>query len=220
MTEEQKKDLYKPEFRDYNFVKEHSFARPATLGSRGVQGSSQPTDQQSKCIGVAEFYQVFCLAKFYFIIFALSSRVVREVLCRSEQIPTLGPLLSSKKFDCVINLFHSDGCEERQYCFEPEPKDPVDQGFTRRPSIFLKSELKNDNGQFWFQWYKVTTKVSRTNSLFSALHNWLGQEEIRPISAHLLGVNDRDFTSKCSKIWRLAQAEKAALLVGKHLVVP
>jgi hypothetical protein len=94
MTEEQKKDLYKPEFRDYTFMKEHSFARPATLDSTGVQGSSQLTDQQSNCIGVAEFYQVFCLAKFYFIIFAFSSRVVREVLCRSEQILTLGPLLS------------------------------------------------------------------------------------------------------------------------------
>ena len=46
MTEEQKKDLYKPEFRDYTFMKEHSFTRLATLGSTGVQGSSQPTDQQ------------------------------------------------------------------------------------------------------------------------------------------------------------------------------
>jgi len=127
--------------------------------------------------------------------------------------------LAAKKFNCVIHLFHSEiSRQERQYCFEPEPEDPEDQGFKRRPIILLKSELKN--GQFWFQWYQVTTKVSRTNSLFCALHNWLVQEEIRPISAHLLGVNDRDFISKCSKIWRLARAKNAALLDGKRLVVP
>ena len=131
--------------------------------------------------------------------------------------------LAAKKFNCVIHLFHSESSireqkKERQYCFEPEPEDPVDQGFKRRPIILLKSELKN--GQFWFQWYQVTTKVSRTNSLFCALHNWLVQEEIRPISAHLLGVNDRDFISKCSKIWRLARAKNATLLDGKQLVVP
>jgi hypothetical protein len=129
--------------------------------------------------------------------------------------------LAAKKFNCIIHLFHLDSSisgQERQYCFEPETEDPAEQGFKRRPSIFLKSELKN--GHFWFQWSQVTTKVSRTNSLFRALHNWLGQDEIRPISAHLLGVDDRDFISKCSKIWRLARAKNTALLDGKRLVVP
>jgi hypothetical protein len=78
MTEEQKKDLFKPEFRDYTFSTEHSFARPPTLGSTGVQGlqrSLQPASEQTKCIGVAEFYQVFCLAQSCFIIFAFCSRL-------------------------------------------------------------------------------------------------------------------------------------------------
>ena len=78
MTEEQKKDLYKPEFRDYTFSTEHSFARPPTLGSTGVQGlqwSLQPAGKQKKCIGVAEFYQVFCLTHICFITFAFCSRL-------------------------------------------------------------------------------------------------------------------------------------------------
>jgi hypothetical protein len=76
MTEEQKKDLYKPEFRDYTFSTEHRFARPPTLGSTGVQGPQRtlhPAGEQTKCIGVAEFYQVFCLTQICFISFALYS---------------------------------------------------------------------------------------------------------------------------------------------------
>jgi hypothetical protein len=89
--------------------------------------------------------------------------------------------LAANAFSCRIHLVHNDTSGGIHHCVY-KPKI-VDENGSRR--IFLKSEIKE--GQFWFQWYRTRSKMQTSQNLFMALHAWLSQENVRPISAHLLG---------------------------------
>jgi len=104
--------------------------------------------------------------------------------------------LAAKKFNVIIHLFHSEpgAIKEVHYCFEPQ----APRSAKKPASIFLKSELMK-NGNFSFQWYQPNPKIFRADTLFEALHLWLSQEHVRPISVDLLGKSELDFVSKCSK---------------------
>lgn len=135
---------------------------------------------------------------------------MQSIVCSDAWATPFEVYLAANKFNCIIHLFHS---EDEHYCFQPD-----DKGFKKElPTIFLKSECRSD-GQFFFQWYRVEPKTCRTKSLYSALRNWLGREEVRPISAHLLGVDEGDFVSKCSKILKRAHDQQHELLKTMPLV--
>ena len=113
--------------------------------------------------------------------------------------------LAARRFNCIIHLFHSvDAVKTEHYCFKPEYEDrPPAPGSAAPKIIFLKSELKN--GRHWhFQWCRVSHKFFREESLRSALKRWLGQDDIRPVTALLLGNSERDFASSCSMILKKA----------------
>jgi hypothetical protein len=93
--------------------------------------------------------------------------------------------LAANAFSCCIHLVHNDTSGEIHNCFY-KPKI-VERNASRR--IFLKSEI-NKEGQFWFRWYRTRSKMQTSQNLFMALHAWLSQENVRPISAHLLGKED------------------------------
>ncbi len=107
--------------------------------------------------------------------------------------------LAARKFNCVIHLFHSEppSAVETHYCFQPDHRHRS-SGSVPLPNLFLKSEIKD--GEFWFQWYQVSPKLFRADTLWSALHKWLNKVDVRPITADLLGANEHDFKNKCSKI--------------------
>jgi hypothetical protein len=114
--------------------------------------------------------------------------------------------LAAMKFNCIIHLFHHDDSTDATMhcCFQPEDRSRS-SGSTPPPIIFLQSKL--ENGEFWFQWCRVRPKLFCADTLKDALSLWLSQDDIRPITAHLLGADEKDFIRKCSKLLKRAFGE-------------
>ncbi len=51
---------------------------------------------------------------------------------------------------------------------------------------------------------EVRPKISRASNLFSALQNWLKQEDVRPVTYHQLGKDEAEFKRNCSHIFETA----------------
>ena len=137
-------------------------------------------------------------------------------------------LLAARRFNCIIHLFHSEcgSQQEAHYCFPPDtcarssrrreddlvagPQDvnAGERGGQGYPIIFLKSQILH--GQFWFQWYQTSPKLSHAKTLRCVLSDWLKQDDIRPISFRYLGATEREFQTICSAI--LADAHKTKSL--------
>ncbi len=110
--------------------------------------------------------------------------------------------LAARKFDCIIHLFHVENFEndmdKEHYCFEPDPHHRI-QGSKTPPSVFLRYFTRSDSN-FHFEWYRLSPQIFRASNLFTALQNWLKQEDVRPITYDQLGKNEADFKRKCSDI--------------------
>jgi hypothetical protein len=109
MTEEQKKNLYKPEFRGHTCINQNSlgilrwyffnrfqFHSPRDARQNGCARELTTSRRAFQMHGGCWVLSGVCQAQFCFIFvsFAFSSRLTLmcEILCRSEQILTLGPL--------------------------------------------------------------------------------------------------------------------------------
>ncbi len=99
--------------------------------------------------------------------------------------------LAANRFSCSIHLVHNYTSGRIHHCvFKPKIEE---KNACRR--VFLKSDT-NKEGQFWFRWYRTRSKMQTSPNLFGALHAWLSQENVRPISAHLLGEENVCLTKK------------------------
>jgi hypothetical protein len=116
--------------------------------------------------------------------------------------------LAANKFSCCIHVIHygdSAQCDRTHHCYKPKIEE---KNVSRR--VFLRSE-RNKEGQFWFQWYRTRAKIQVSQCLFGALHAWLSQENVRPISAHLLEKPEKCLTQK------LISASKATILDSEQV---
>ena len=110
--------------------------------------------------------------------------------------------LAARKFNCIIHVFRvenvENGIDQEHYCFEPDPLRRI-QGSKTPTSIFLSYCIREDTN-FHFKWYRLRPQISRTGNLFTALQNWLKQDDVRPISCNQLGKDEAEFKWKCSNI--------------------
>jgi hypothetical protein len=116
--------------------------------------------------------------------------------------------LAARKFNCNIHLFHKESGKEDHYCFQPDHTKSDHHlrilDSTAPRDIFLASVLPKDKEEWRFLWCEVRPKISRVSNLFTALQNWLKQEDVRPITYDQLGKNEAEFKWKCSKIFENA----------------
>lgn len=115
--------------------------------------------------------------------------------------------LAARAFNCIIRLSATIDTEPEVYCYYPDPPETYPHLSATRsrapPIIFLESTIL-ENGQFYFQWLQVSPKISREGNLFTALRNWLKQDDIRPITYDQLGKDEKDFKRKCSETFTRA----------------
>jgi hypothetical protein len=71
-----------------------------------------------------------------------------------------------------------------------------------------KRQEKQLENPFGFLWSEVRPKISRASNLFTALRNWLKQEDVRPITYGQLGKDEDEFKRKCSDIYEKACRNK------------
>jgi hypothetical protein len=127
--------------------------------------------------------------------------------------------LAARKFNCIIHLFHKeDGGKEEHYCFQPDhsksghhhqiPDSKAPPIIFLASSLTKKNEESKENEEWRFLWCEVRPKISRASNLFTALRNWLKQEDVRPITYDQLGKDEAEFKRNCSEIFKQACGEK------------
>lgn len=109
--------------------------------------------------------------------------------------------LAADKFSCYIHVIHYGNSADygnthhTHHCYKPSIEEKNESPIPLSRRVFLRSDITSE-GQFWFRWYRTRAKLQTSQYLFGALHSWLSQENVRPISAHLLEQPDQCLTQQ------------------------